>query len=334
MTLLNLKRFFQNGDNSRRKTGQNASEKAKLAFIDHSFHRKSNATFFLIRLLEKHYDVDIFWDESWNGGSNVNLKSISRQPYDTILFFQQTQYSEKELRQIAGKNLVLVPMFDDSREFPDEFWGKFKGVKILNFSRSFHSKLQKLGLTSKYFQYFPPPLGLPQPGETDETLSGFFWQRTDKITWDHIRELIKNSEFHGFHIHGAVDPPGYPLEMPWEDETKKYNITISKWFSKKDEYTKRLESSTVYFAPRLFEGIGMAFLEAMAMGKCVVAPDNPTMNEYITHGETGLLYDPDNIAPLDFSQAEAIGKRAAEFIKNGHKKWSDSETEIIDFIKN
>ena len=30
----------------------------------------------------------------------------------------------------------------------------------------------------------------------------------------------------------------------------------------------------------------------MALGLLVVAPDRPTMNEYLVSGENGLLYDP------------------------------------------
>ena len=49
--------------------------------------------------------------------------------------------------------------------------------------------------------------------------------------------------------------------------------------------------ANVYFAPRLEEGIGQTFLEAIRWGRCVVAADNRTINEYIIHGVNGLLYD-------------------------------------------
>lgn len=52
-----------------------------------------------------------------------------------------------------------------------------------------------------------------------------------------------------------------------------------------------IQKSALYFAPRKYEGIGMSFLEAMASGRCVIAPDYPTMNEYIKNGETGYLYN-------------------------------------------
>jgi glycosyltransferase involved in cell wall biosynthesis len=314
----------------RRETGL----KSKLAFIDHSFHQKSEATRFLIDLLKKHYDVTIFWDEAWNGGPKIDIKDFAGKNYNTIVIFQQTHFSEKELESIADQNPTLIPMFDDSREFPDTFWGKFRHVKIINFSNRFHLRMQKLGLNSRYFQYFPSPDARPGKKTKGTGLTGLFWQRTDKITWNHIRELIKNTNFKKIHIHAAVDPPeNYPLILPSEEEKNIYNISVSEWFPDKKEYYKILNEAAVFFAPRLHEGIGMSFLEAMRLGKCVVVPDNPTMNEYIVHGKTGLIYNPENLGPLDFSRVDEIGRKAWKYIENGYIQWKISEKEIIGFIR-
>jgi glycosyltransferase involved in cell wall biosynthesis len=48
-------------------------------------------------------------------------------------------------------------------------------------------------------------------------------------------------------------------------------------------------------APRRYEGIGMAFLEAMAMEMCVVAENQSTANEYILSGKNVILYGGDRI---------------------------------------
>ena len=306
----------------------------KLALVDHSFHQKSNATGFLIDLLEMHFHVKVFWDEAWNGGYSPSLEEIARQGYDTIVLFQLMGYSEEELKPIANKNLILIPMFDHSFTKPFEFWNKFRYAKIINFSRRFHKKLKRFGLISRYFQYFPSPHDFPSPDWNRHPLSGFFWQRTDQITWNHIKELIKQSDFKKIHIHTAVDPPGFPVTLPSESEREKYRVTISQWYPEKKDYLNTLNHSNVYFAPRLREGIGMAFLEAMAKGKCVVAPNHSTMNEYIIHRKTGILYEPDNPQPLDFSNLniKEIGSNAREYIEQGHAGWLDAQKELIDFI--
>ncbi len=62
---------------------------------------------------------------------------------------------------------------------------------------------------------------------------------------------------------------------------------VSSWFRDAGEYLDMLAAANVFFAPRRAEGIGMSFLEAMAMGLCVVAPRGPTMSEYIENGRNG-----------------------------------------------
>jgi len=51
--------------------------KRRLAFIDHSLHQKSPATFFLMDLLRQHYEVEVFQDESWLNGTRLDPESIA-----------------------------------------------------------------------------------------------------------------------------------------------------------------------------------------------------------------------------------------------------------------
>jgi glycosyltransferase involved in cell wall biosynthesis len=305
----------------------------KIALVDHSFHRRTNSTSFLIEILKKHFHVDVIWDNAWQEGPHTDLKYLKNKGYKKIILFQQIYYGKKELREIDGVNLIIIPMYDCCSSCSYRFWQKFRYVKVINFSRALHLKLKKYRFMSKYFQYFPNTSNSVLSPLTGDSLSGFFWQRTDRITWKHIKVLIKETRFKRFYIHTAVDPPGYSLILPSEKEKNKYNITLTNWFPKRKDYLKTLAKTDVYFAPRSHEGIGMSFLEAMAMGKCVVAPNNPTMNEYIVHGKTGLLYDPNRPKPLDFSDVKRIGMNARDYMENGYKEWLEAEAELIDFIK-
>lgn len=87
-----------------------------------------------------------------------------------------------------------------------------------------------------------------------------------------------------------------------------------------------------YIAPRDFEGIGMSFLEAMAMGRCVIAPNNPTMNEYITDGFNGILYELDNPKINKKYNIKSIQENTKKYIQQGYLKWSEEKNKILDYI--
>jgi glycosyltransferase involved in cell wall biosynthesis len=94
-----------------------------------------------------------------------------------------------------------------------------------------------------------------------------------------------------------------------------------------------IKEKAIFIAPRDYEGIGLSFLEAMAMGKAVIAVDNPTMNEYIADGETGYLFDLNNIKEIDLSNLRTIQRNAHEYIQDGFFIWGKNKVKIIDFIK-
>jgi Glycosyltransferase len=64
---------------------------------------------------------------------------------------------------------------------------------------------------------------------------------------------------------------------------------INKKFLNKKDYIKFVKYSDVFISPRKQEGIGMSFLEAMSLGKYIVAINDSTMNEYILNRKIGLL---------------------------------------------
>ena len=90
----------------------------------------------------------------------------------------------------------------------------------------------------------------------------------------------------------------------------------------------------IYTLSSLWEGLPLAVLEAMAMGKPVVATSVPGTEEAVTEGETGSL------VPLKDSRA--LGQRLNELVKNperarrmgeaGKRRWEEcfSLTRVID----
>lgn len=66
----------------------------------------------------------------------------------------------------------------------------------------------------------------------------------------------------------------------------------------RSDIARVMAACDVYTMPSFEEPFGLVFLEAMAMGKPVVAIDNGGTPEVVAHGETGLLSPPWDIAAL------------------------------------
>ena len=297
----------------------------KIAYIGHSYHNKTKSTEFLIKYLKQLYDIEVISDESWLGKPFPDLSFID-ESYLGVIFFQLLP-SKEILEKIKNENIIYFPMYDQSGMLDRDYWENYQNLKIANFSKTLHEKLAKWGFESMYVQYFPD-LQKFIPGKKDEV---FFWQRLTKINIHTAVKLFGKKDLK-IHIHKAIDPE-QGFVKPGKEDEKKFHITYSDWFETRGEMLDLIKQKGIYVAPREFEGIGLSFLEAMAMGKAVIAVDNPTMNEYIEDGKTGYLFDLSKPRKIDLSNIEQVQKNAYEFMSEGQKKWEKDKRKIIDFIK-
>jgi glycosyltransferase involved in cell wall biosynthesis len=316
------------GNRARPKQARNANrDSRKLVFVDHAFHQKTRSSAFLVDYLEHFYDVHTVLDESWRReGEPFPDLSFVDESYQGVIFWQILP-SRDVIDRIDNSNLVLFPMYDSVVGSEYRFWRKFRKLKVVSFSSTLHEKLAKWGFESIYVQYFPKPTRF-MPGARDEV---FFWQRTTKIDVSTVVALLGDEPIR-IHIHSVADP-GQELAKPSEKDEERYHITYSDWSDSRDEMWELMSQKGIYVAPRQYEGIGLSFLEAMAMGKAVVAANTPTMNEYIEHGKTGYLFDLSRPERISLSDIESIQEQAYEFMCNGHKTWEEEKARIIEFIE-
>lgn len=309
---------------------------ARIAFVDHSYHRTTQSTSFLRDMLrERGNQVEDFWDESWTGGRPIDWQEV--QGHDVVIMFQSYCRSGPAAFRQVHPNVVYIPMLDQFGIWQgpminqSDFWSPFQGSKVLNFSNALHCLTIGFGIASHWARFYQP--AQPTASTAAPGLRGFLWlRRQDQIAWPLIRQLIEGTRFDRFHIHLAGDPGAVKPELPSNADMARHNITVSTWFEDRSELAALVDQANVYFAPRMEEGIGQSFLEAMARGKCVVAANQGTMNEYILPGFNGLLYDHCAPLPLDFSDAQGLGARARDSVVAGHAQWLAHQEGIVDFI--
>lgn len=300
----------------------------KLVYVGHEYHKKTKSVDFLLDLLSQRYDVTY---TTFDGESNeIKGKETGfTGTYDVLVLFQMPVKVELLREQFKFRHGVYIPMYDGTGEAPNEFWLDYKDFNIINFSETLHKRLLNMGFSSYYIQYFPEPAQELVKGKNDTV---FFWQRRSNININTVCSLLEQTEIKNIHIHKAVDPGEIYIE-PDEKKKKHFNFSYSAWYADKEDMLRDMKNASVYVAPREYEGIGMSFLEAMAMGKCVIAPNHPTMNEYIQHGYNGYLYDIYKVNAIQIDDLERIQKNTYEYMKKGYEKWEKNKYSILEWLE-
>lgn len=297
-----------------------------LLYLGHNYHLKTKSNLFLVDLLKEQYDVDFVSYDPYKD-QYERIEETQGKKYDILLVCQIMPPLEFLESRFIYEQGVLVPMYDYIVTRDYDPWPEYRRFKIINFCRTAHEELCRRGYESYYIQYFPAPLGNDSPGDEH---SIFFWQRMERINISTVSTLFSNREINHIHIHKALDPKQKFVEPegPLADK-----VSYSEWFNTKEEMRELMLKSAWYIAPREYEGIGMSFLEAMAAGRCVVAPNTATMNEYIQDGVNGFLYDIDHPQPIQAGGIEEIQANAAKYIAEGYEKWEKDKHDILKWME-
>lgn len=300
----------------------------KLLYIGHEYHKKTKSNNFLIRLLETKYEV---FCVTYNVGTKKfsGNKEVLGRHFDVLVLWQMPVPVKLLKKIFLFDHGVYIPMYDGTGEMSNDFWIGYRDFNIINFSKTLHERLIKMGLSSYYIQYFPPVSSGFIPGKEDEV---YFWQRRNSINIHTVCNLLEQSRIKKMHMHKAVDPDQNFIQ-PKKIQEQIYQITYSDWYEKKEDMLQDVKEAAIYIAPREYEGIGMSFLEAMAMGKFVIAPDHPTMNEYIRHGVTGYLYDLNDVKPVGNIDIRQIQYNTYAYMKEGCRKWEKRKYCILDWLE-
>jgi glycosyltransferase involved in cell wall biosynthesis len=284
-------------------------------------------------MLKKYFSLEVHWiDSPESGGLDYSHFDDS---FLFVLFFQKLAPA-KDLQRVSCPQIVYVPMYDEARHLTHWQWFLLRKQKIISFSQTLQNKMDFVGLDSLCVQYYPQIPEYRHREARSQDKSAFdvlYWYRYEhqtnkRVPLSAVRKLVSGLPLKKLHVHFE----GNLSESVLQDEFKDFPVSVSRWSDTSDEYHRLLERCDIFIAPREYEGIGMAFLEAMSMGKVVVAPDCPTMNEYIVDGDNGVLFDLDSPKQLVAEDLRGIGARARESCIRGRAEWLSQEGRIIEFL--
>jgi glycosyltransferase involved in cell wall biosynthesis len=302
----------------------------KALFVDHFYHNTTKSSEFMVNLLRQYFEVDIFWANSEDEYLE-EIADIKNLDYDFVVLWQIDWLAPYFLRH--GMKTIVIPMFDGSSEMKSQHWKIASGALFINFSLSLHTVIANAGGESIYVKYFP---GNYISSNFDcshvkylEKPTAFFWERRPDthINTNEICRLLNGVISH-LHIHQAPDPGLNPSSIP---SKLNFSISTSNWFQNSEEYIDCVCSHDIYVAPRYAEGIGMGFLEAMSLGRVVLAHDAPTHNEYIKNYQTGILFNAfrgDSLA-LSFDDIKKIKYNAFSAARAMHDSWKNFYEPLI-----
>ncbi len=302
--------------------------KPTLAFVDHSYHKRTKSTHFLREVLNKDFSITDLWDETWEGGSMPSSESINK--YDCVLFFQVLP-EIKELRKIKAK-IIWVPMYDAVVWWPETKWELLKtlNLRIISFSNTITKKLKGKGFDVMGVNVYLDPSNVDKC-KFGNKLNIFYWQRTN-IEFEKMINCLPKDKISKIVL--KIDPdPGYKKYIPSNKLRKSYHVKVVEGDIPKEKYIDLLKTCNVYIAPRKIEGIGWSFIEAMTMGMAVIAINAPTMNQYISNNVSGILYDPTSTTKYSLQQLKIVGDHARNSCVLGYNKWVVKSKGIPDYIK-
>lgn len=296
-----------------------------IVMIDHAFHQRTRSTQFLIDMLQGDTTKVIYVEPD---APNV-LQLLQANPSRALVFIQ-LRPAPRLLRALGHRNVTWVPMRDDLRY---ELRGVRKlagsSIKLVNFCREAHTVFQERGQPSLGVTYWPKPQTVPQrTGRVHPRI--LLWDR-GQVQWPLLKQLIGDQPIDSVVLRLAPDP-GRHTQRPSDEDVRQYRIELVEGWLEHDAYLDLLHDCDVFVAPRWLEGIGMAMLGAMSAGQAVLAPDRPTMNEYVVHSHNGWLYEPDRPAQIDLSAWQALGQHARQDCETGAAAWDRQKGDIRPFV--
>ncbi len=310
--------------------------------------------------LKDHFDIHLIpWD-----GISLSRSSLLADA-DISLWFQFPP--PKNALAAPGRH-VWQPMWDDCRRDSQSKWNRLpKSLQVVAFSHAAAVKARLAGLPTLELQYFKKPESFV-PADWSKGRVALYWNRKGIIGPDFVARFCETLNIDILLFRPTVDSASFnAAEYTLPSLLGSTKVEVLPPTMEREEFWKQTARANILIAPRLYEGAGMFFLEALARGCGVFAHDAPTMSEYITHGVDGYLLkstwnlerlsyslrvriaklagiampafhfpiraEAQNWAKIARTDLEELGTRALESHKRGYDRWQSNIPSYVEFMR-
>lgn len=299
-----------------------------VLFVDQEYHIQTKSSAFFQDILKSAFSVRVHY---YKDLYHPNISNADLGWADLVIIWEFPL--DRNHFAIPGKPCVFVPMYDAD-------WGSIcfwkrvakSGLAVISFSEPIRLLAHRSGVRNLLdVRYSLDPV----------RYSG--WAGNPKIAalWDRgyfglntIKKLFRPGQMEKIILFRRPQYDTKYTPVP-ESDAEIYHIQVlESEYLPDEEYLKLLRDPGVYIAPRPKEGIGMSFLEQLAMGKCVIVHDDATMNEYVRDGVNGIvrnLWDPD---PVSDWEIERVRRQVEVSSAEQFLRWQDTTGKIVPFIQN
>lgn len=298
----------------------------KLFFLDLINHIKTGSAVFIQDILKRRFNVHLHYASGRRAPDMCTASDVAG--FDALLYFQMSP--TVHMAKGFNKPSIYVPMYD-GESFNPWKWRRIAqtGARVISFSSVLTARLAAYGLNILTVRYFPPKADF-SPGNPRKM---FLWHR-GCVSFEALKKCIRPDDFDEIIIRLSESS----REKFKCEEIERYHVRLipADYLKTREEYYALFKECGVYVAPRYKEGIGMSFLEAMSMGKCVLVHNDATMNEYVQNGCNGYVVNmlDESIEPLDWTEAKvrSMQQKAFNDCQIGFQRWKDDQGQILEFI--
>lgn len=326
----------------------------KCFAMDYHLRFSHSANTVLQKPLKEYLKINfIAWD-----GQNLTSKYINSCSLQPLIFFQLPP--PPKILSNSKNRIIWIPMWDQMYSYPLAFWQSLpKNIRIVAFSDTVADITEKVGLPTLRLKFYFRNRNRVNRKNGNVM---YYWNRTGLFDKKFIEKISKSLNINKIIFQSQIDP-GIPRKYSYNLPQYLGNAKVESINSylPQSQYLILNSQANIYLAPRIREGIGLSFLQALSGGCPVFAYNAPVMNEYIRHKQNGYLfkltspfsrlikritgseksfyYSSDFTFKQNWKEIENLDLKKmglSAFSKNleGYKKWVCQIPEFADFILN